>query len=142
MGPKYEFTGETYNLNGHILHRIRRLSDGELGGWIEKEENLSQEGNCWVGVFARVYWDAKVSGDAQVYGYAEVSYNAKICDSAEVYGHASVYGNAIVGDNAKVYQYARVNNAQVSGNAKIYGTAKIFDESIVDVNTSSSSYPA
>ena len=33
---------------------------GDLGGWIEKEENLSHEGNAWV------------CGDAEVYGNAEV----------------------------------------------------------------------
>jgi len=43
---KYEFTGETMNYECHTLHRIRWISDGEIGGWIEKEENLSQDGNC------------------------------------------------------------------------------------------------
>lgn len=46
MGPKYEFTSETKNYDGHILHRIRRLSDDQLGGWIESEDNLSQDDNC------------------------------------------------------------------------------------------------
>ena len=46
MGLKYEFTDETKNYEGHLLHRIRRLSDSKLGGWIESEKNLSQEGNC------------------------------------------------------------------------------------------------
>ena len=51
---KYRFTGETMEYNGIILHRIQALVDflevkaGDLGGWIEKEENLSQEGECWV----------------------------------------------------------------------------------------------
>ena len=131
MGPKYEFTGETKNESGTILHRIRRLSDGKLGGWIEKEENLSQDGNCWVGESAQVYWDAQVSGDAQVYGYARVSNNAKICDSAEVYGHTEVYGGAEIGNNAKVYDYAIVHNAKVYDNAKVYGDAKVYDNAEV-----------
>lgn len=33
---------------------------GDKGGWIEKEENLSQEDDCWV------------SGDACVSGYADI----------------------------------------------------------------------
>lgn len=51
---KYELTSETFVLSGHTLHRIRALKDfgsinaGELGGWVEKEENLSQYGNAWV----------------------------------------------------------------------------------------------
>ena len=53
---KYEFTGEE-KLG---LRRIRRISDGEIGGGIEKESNLSQEGECWV------YGDARVSGDTEV----------------------------------------------------------------------------
>ena len=42
MGPKYEFTNEIRRYNGRLLHRIQRIEDGKLGGWIEKEENLSQ----------------------------------------------------------------------------------------------------
>ena len=56
---KFEFTGETKTLiNGVILHRIRAVVEfkvgiftvkvDELGGWIEKEANLSQDGNAWV----------------------------------------------------------------------------------------------
>ena len=41
---KYEFTGETKEYGGVSLKRIRRLSDKLLGGWIEKESNLSQDG--------------------------------------------------------------------------------------------------
>ena len=64
----YEFTGETKNYFGIILHQIRctepikklGVNTGDLGGWIEKEDNLS--GNAWV------YGDAWVSGDARVSG--------------------------------------------------------------------------
>lgn len=49
---KYELTGETKEIDGKILHRIRALIDipehdvkaGDLGGWIEAERNLSQNG--------------------------------------------------------------------------------------------------
>ena len=51
MNKKYELIDETQEWNGRILHRIRALADfgdvkaGELGGWIEKEENLSHNGD-------------------------------------------------------------------------------------------------
>ena len=54
------------------LHRVKALKDfgsvkvGDIGGWIEKEENLSHFGNAWV------YGNAQVYGDAQVYGNAKV----------------------------------------------------------------------
>lgn len=72
MNKKYELTDETQEWNGRTLHRIRALADfgdvkaGELGGWIEKEENLSHNGNAWV------YGDAQVCNNARVYGNAEI----------------------------------------------------------------------
>lgn len=59
---KYELTKNTKVVDGKTLYQIRAIKDfgdvdkGDLGGWIEAEKNLSQEGNCWV------------SGDARVYG--------------------------------------------------------------------------
>ena len=58
---KYKLTEETKVINGHTLHRIEALKDfgtvkkGELGGWIETEDNLSQYCNCWVDDEAMVY---------------------------------------------------------------------------------------
>lgn len=51
---------------GKTLYRIKALvqfgnvNAGDLGGWIEKEENLSQSGNAWVYGNARVYGNAEV----------------------------------------------------------------------------------
>ena len=102
---KYEITDIVHPDNPK-LKRIRALKDfsnvkvGELGGWIESEKNLSQDGKCWV------------YGEAQVYG------NALVSDDALVYDDAQVYGNAQVGGNAKVYF-----NACVVGNAVVSGWA-------------------
>lgn len=66
MNKKYELTDETQEWDGRTLHRIRALADfgdvkaGELGGWIEKEENLSHNGNAWVCGNAWVYGDAEI----------------------------------------------------------------------------------
>ena len=72
MNEKYEFTGETKNVEGRTLKRIRakanfaEVKEGELGGWIEKGKNLSVYGNAWVSGDASVYCSARVSGDAMV----------------------------------------------------------------------------
>jgi len=59
---------------GHVtLYRIEKRSNGQLGGYIEKESNLSQVGDAWVSGNARVSGDAQVSGDAWVSGNARVS---------------------------------------------------------------------
>ena len=70
---KYEFTGEVKLHLGRTLHRIRAcvsfgiVEKGDEGGWIEKEENLSHDGNAWV------YGNAHVYGD-------EIQHVADVCN--------------------------------------------------------------
>ena len=85
------------------LYRIRALKDfddvktGNLGGYVENYNNLSQEGNCWIYNNAKVYGNAMVFGDAKVYDYAEIYDNAEVYGSAKVFGTAKVYDNTIIG---------------------------------------------
>ena len=102
MSKKYEFTEETITVRGVTLHRIKALAQfgdvtpGELGGFIQSDENLSHTGDAWVCGDAVVYGDARVYGDAVVYG------DARVCGDAEVYGNAEVCGNARVYGDARV----------------------------------------
>ena len=95
---KYEFTNETKKVedvfgNLHTLHRIKALKDfgdvhkGDLGGWLEKESNLSQGDYCWV------YNDAQVYGNAQVHDYAWVGGNSVVCGNTEVCGETEIFGD-------------------------------------------------
>ena len=133
---KYEMTSETKIVNGVTLYRIKALisfgdiHEGDIGGFIEKEENLSNEGNAWVFGDAWVCSNARVSGNAEVYGNAWVSGNAWVCGNARVFGNAEVCDNARISGNAEVYGNAWVfgdawvcSNARVSGNAEVYGNA-------------------
>ena len=120
MENKYKLTEESINYFSRTLYRIEALKDfdnvkkGDKGGYVENENNLSQEGNCWIYGKAFVYGNAEVSGDAQVYGYAYVYGSAVICDNAIVYGNAIVSDNAVVCGDALVY-----GNVEISGNAEI-----------------------
>lgn len=64
---KFELTEETKKVGRVTLYRIKALRSfgnvkaGNLGGFVEKEENLSHEGNSWI------YGNAKVCGDARIY---------------------------------------------------------------------------
>ena len=42
------------------------VKKGNLGGFVNSEENLSHDGNCWVYGNARVYGNAKVHGGVKV----------------------------------------------------------------------------
>ena len=145
---KFELTTEFItNAFGKKLFRIKALVEfgdvkaGELGGYVEKEENVSQDGNAWVSGDARVYGNAWVHGNAKVYDDAWVSDNAKVFDNAEVYGNARVSGDARVSGNARVSGDARVygdawacGNAWVRGNARVSGDARVYGDAWVSGN--------
>ena len=147
---KFKLTSETKTINNIILFRIEALKDfsnvktGDKGGWVEKESNLSQEGNCWVYEDAWVYGNARVSGDAsvfgdawvsgnaKVYGDARVSENAWVSGDAQVFGDARVCGDAWVCGKARVSGDARMSgDAQVCGNARVYGDARVLGNALV-----------
>ena len=86
---KYKLTEEYIIVNDVKLYRIEATADfgdvkiGFKGGYIEKESNLSQDGDAWVYGDAKVYDNAKVYGGAWVYGGAEVCGDAKVCGNAD-----------------------------------------------------------
>ncbi len=90
MNKKFELTTESKMFLGRKLFRIKALRSfrnvkaGDLGGFVERESNLSHDGNAWI------------FGNAQVYGNALVFGNARVCGDAWIFGNARVYGNAQV----------------------------------------------
>ena len=123
---KYKLTSETKVINGVELHRIKALKSfgnikkGELGGWIESEKNLSQDGDAWVYDNAMVYGYARVDGHAIVGGHATGDGHATGGDYAMVGGHATIGGEATVGGHATIG-----DNAEVGGDATISGDATV-----------------
>ncbi len=70
---KYRLTDEKIIVGCRTLYRIQALRDfgdvkeGEFGGWIESEKNLSHEGSAWI------------YGNAWVYGDADIKHSSDIC---------------------------------------------------------------
>ena len=78
---KYEFTGETKvskanevggGKDGIVLHQIRAIRDfgevkaGDLGGWIESEQNLSHQFNSWVDANGEIYGNILLADNAYI----------------------------------------------------------------------------
>lgn len=120
MTKKYEITSIKSPFFAS-LHQIRALvtiphvvNAGELGGYIENESNLSQEGDCWV------YDNACVVGDARVYG------NARVCMG--IAGNPRVLCDAFIQGNAQVYDNACIScNVLISDSARVCGNSRLFD---------------
>ncbi|AGB62681.1 putative hexapeptide repeat containing transferase like protein [Bacillus phage phiAGATE] len=130
--------------NGSTLYRIQAVRDfsnvfeGDLGGYIQQEDNLSHTGDCWVYGNAKVYDDAQVLGNARVHSNvrvrdaAVVDENAVVYDNAKILGYAVVTGSAHVSRNAVVSGSANVRDFSTArGYAKIQGKAKIEDHAII-----------
>ena len=133
---KYSFTGISMIYKGHILNQIQALVDipdrgikaNDLGGWLESDKNMSQEGTCWATGETKVMDRALICDDAFVKDSvldqsAKVSETARVINSyisgcAEVFNEALVFSTELKG-SAKVYGKVAVSHGKISGNTTI-----------------------
>lgn len=134
MEKKFKLSEVSLRCEGKVLRRIIALMDipkynvkkGDLGGYVEKEENLSQVGICWISNDAKVYGNAKVVENSLVCENAKVKDNAMIRHYAKVSGNAVISGNAVLCEESWVFENAKVSNiTQIFGKAWIFGKAEI-----------------
>lgn len=111
----------------HSIH-MRSVHAGDLGGWVEDEENLTQAAGSRSWIF----------GDAVAYGGAYVSQNARLHGSAVVKGGSRIGGSATIGGTAVVTETSSVfgaasvfESATVSGGSSVRGTAQVRGISVV-----------
>ena len=92
---KYCLVGnDTKTYSEHTVYRIKALKSfkcqnrvvtaGDLGGYVQKMENLSQFDNSWLFDDAIVIGEAIVSGDSIVSGQATVEDNATVCNKSNI----------------------------------------------------------
>lgn len=133
---KIELTTDTKMHFGRKLFRIKALVSfgnvkaGDMGGYVEKEENLSHLNDAWVYGDAEVYGNAKVYGDAEVYGDAWVSGNA------EVYGNADYAIASGFGSEYRTTTFFKLKNSDKIGVrcGCFYGTLKEFKEKVKETH--------
>lgn len=145
MEKKYEILkDQAITMNGSTIYRIKALKNfgdveaGDMGGFVESEDNLSHEGPCWIYGDAMVYHKAKVKDNAIIRDYVHVFNNARVMENAIVEGHArvsddsTVFGNARVKDNANVFGRGIIHGfAIVQDNATVFEQARICGETII-----------
>lgn len=128
MNEKYKLTKETLKFDGHTLYRIKALKDfsdvkeGDLGGWIESERNLSRYNGCWIYDDAKLYDNACVCDDAKIYGNAEIKDNAYIHGKVSIYDDASISGFSEIWGNVSIYGKTSIRrNSRICCSGDIYG---------------------
>ena len=129
MNRKYEFTGEIMECMGRTLHRIRAVRDfgdvkaGDLGGWIEKERNLSHAGDAWVRCNAKVC-DSAVVGDS-----------ALVCGDARVEKTNHILTVSPIGSRNDVVYFMRTKDEKIFVIVGCFaGTIEEFDEAVKETH--------
>ena len=140
---KFELTSEFVTFLGKTLFRIKALvsfgdvAEGELGGFIERENNLDQSGDAWVSGDAQVCGNARVCGDAWVFGDAQVSGDARVFGNARVCGDAWVQNcrdysaTSCFGSENRTTTFFRTKDGGISVRCGcFYGTLREFREKV------------
>ena len=120
----------TQRIYAHNPYTGTFVKPGDLGGYVESEENLAQSGDSWLFPGAKAFSLARIAGHARVFG------PATICGCAKIYGHATVYGPALINGNARIYNSATIgqlrdkehpeNEIIIRGATKIHGFTRIY----------------
>lgn len=150
---KYELTNEKITIKKDekeitlrqikALKKFGKIQKGELGGFIESEKNLSQEGNCWIHkgthhlklgfghdayapLYGKVYGNVEITGDSEIGDTCEIGttyksasikiHNSKI-ESANLifrYQIAEILNSRIKSTNFKDATALYINNAEIN----------------------------
>lgn len=112
-------------LYGRPIYRIQALRDfsdvkkGDLGGFVESEGNLSQEGDCWIYDMAQAMEKSRVEDDACLRDCSKMYGSSLLKDKAQLQGCARMIQYACLADNAVAI------DTEISGFADITGEVVI-----------------
>lgn len=156
MSKKYVVDKEkSIEWNGITLYRIKALkkiknsnplicwvNPGEYGGYVQSEQNLSQEDNCWIFENAKVYESAKVidnavlTGEACLYGESIISGNSLLLDRCKVFGSSHIKDNSVVSSDVKICNTILAGDCIAKYGANIKDSqlfcTKVFGESFIE----------
>lgn len=131
---KYEIDKTKYKIedDGVIVYRVRAtreivladrvIKPGDYGGYVESEDNLAQNRNCWIMGDTVVRDNAKVCGEALVID-SVVKDDATICDFTTIV-------NSLIGGNAEIYDRASILGSLVADNAVVAGKTRLYKSSV------------
>lgn len=116
---KYEITEITHP-KYPWFHRIRarcqvneQVGPGALGGYVQTEDNLSQDGTCWIYDQAICCEEAVVEDDGRMFDGAVAR------GSALISGDARMFERAVAEGNSSFFSGELKEDARLSGNAVV-----------------------
>lgn len=138
---KYEILDEIIVFEGRVLKQIKALRDfgnvkkGDLGGYVEHNLNLSQEGNCWIDEKTVICESGYVGGDVEIKGNVVVKGNSVIVNDFYQADRKLAKPLIIENDTKPIKgENDYVKAISFEGNTKILGNGKIHFDDKGDVN--------
>lgn len=122
------------NPDGEILDQTP-VKKGDLGGYVQKEENLSHEGGCWIFEEAEVRDNGRVEGNARLAGRSLVRDNAVVKGYSCLAANAYVWGNAVLDGATQMKGLVSIGgNSRTNGYVSINGNSQVRGDSVLDGN--------
>lgn len=130
---KYELVPETVTkFYNRTMYRIRALKDfsdvkkGDLGGYVESEENLSQTGDCWI------YDNSIVGLGARVINNAIVKECSTVIEHSEISDYAIIEKGSLIDDSSIVCDQSIVIKSIVTNSSAVIYNSTIHEKSLIE----------
>jgi carbonic anhydrase/acetyltransferase-like protein (isoleucine patch superfamily) len=147
MNDKFGFTGRTriqkveYNHGRCRLALLRQIvakrnirpdvAIGTVGGWIERESNLGENGSCWIYPDCYVCDYAVVADESTIRDYSSITGHATVIGESRIWGNVHISGAALVEDASLLYNVIATDNAVIKG-ACASRNVSLYDNSVVE----------
>lgn len=125
--------------DGTVLYRIQAVRtfgnphvgtvfEGQLGGWVDREQSLSHEGSCWIGHEAVVALGSTVQENSAVINNAMVINGSHICEDSFVRNDAYISRSSLC-ERSRVGNTSRIERSELF-RAKVFGIAEVLDSAL------------
>ena len=85
------------------LRTFGDIKKGELGGYVQKEENLSHDKNSWISEDAKAFGNSRIFENAWIYGTSQAFENCRIFGDTKIFGNAEIFGDALIFGKTRIH---------------------------------------
>ena len=122
VGPENEFGCRRIK----ALCNFGDVREGDIGGWIQNEFNLSDRGHCWLGPDSMALGKVRIKDGVQIHGEVIISGESELSGDAIVNGHLKlkdvyITDGVTIDCNGNIEGSEFVGRAGVRGNVELYG---------------------
>lgn len=107
------------------LRDFNDVKTGTRGGWVDSEEILSQDGNCWI------YDENSVAfANCRISGNARITRPCAICDGVNISDDVWIDAAEISG-GAQICDNVTIQSSRIRGECHIFNNARVLHESMI-----------